>query len=242
MIWGSFGTVHFLSLAFAVVLLVGLYFLAKHLPARACDALFIVLSFSGIAAILFNLLAWGSPLEYLPLHLCSLNALILPVAVITKSERLGNILLLWSLGALFALVANFAMAETPLLSWTFVFYYFPHVLEFGIPLLFLKLGKWKVSAKHIPLTIAVTMVVYTLIHLVNVFLNGYAETNGILNSAGELLQVNYMFSITPENPLLALFWSVIPHSYWYMFLAVPVIALYLGFLCGIAHLFRRKSK
>ena len=41
-----------------------------------------ILSFSGIAAIIFNLVTWGSPYEYLPLHLCSLTAMVLPVVVI----------------------------------------------------------------------------------------------------------------------------------------------------------------
>ena len=240
MTWGSFGTVHLVSLAFAALLLVGLYFLLRRMPPRAAHILLSILSFLGIAAILYNLLAWGSPLEYLPLHLCSLNALVLPAAVITRSERLGNLLLLWSLGALFALIANFAMAEAVIPSWTFAFYYFPHILEFGIPLLLLKLGRLKVSVRHIPFTIVVTMAAYTLIHLINVSLNGYAALNGLLNSAGTLLQVNYMFSVTPENPLLTFFWSIIPYPYWYMYMAVPIIALYLALLCGIARLVRRK--
>lgn len=53
-------------------------------------------------------MVWGSPYEYLPLHLCSLTALVLPVAVFTT---LGNLLLLWLLGAVMALVVNTAQAN-----------------------------------------------------------------------------------------------------------------------------------
>jgi len=91
-------------------------------------------------AMVFNLVNWGSPLEYLPLHLCSLNALVLPFAVFTRNKTLGNLLLLWSLGALAAVVVNTAQADFEVFSATFCFYFFPHVLEFGIPILLFKLG------------------------------------------------------------------------------------------------------
>ena len=50
----------------------------------------------------------------------------------------------------------------------------------------------------------------------------------MINSSGEaLLQVNYMYSVTPEFPLLALFYQVIPLEYWYMYMVVPIVAVYL---------------
>ena len=36
-----------------------------------------------------------------------------------------------------------------------------------------------------------------------------------------------MYSIAPENPLLAAFYRVIPYRYWYMYLVVPILAVYL---------------
>jgi len=36
-----------------------------------------------------------------------------------------------------------------------------------------------------------------------------------------------MYSITPEFPLLALFYQVIPCEYWYMYMVVPIVAVYL---------------
>jgi NADH:ubiquinone oxidoreductase subunit 6 (subunit J) len=58
-------------------------------------------------------------------------------------------------------------------------------------------------------------------------LNGYCAANQLLNSAGEIITVNYMYSLVPENPLLALFYSIIPHSYWYMYLIFPIVGVYL---------------
>ena len=65
----------------------------------------------------------------------------------------------------------------------------------------------------------------------NIKLATYASRcieNEILDWAGNVIQVNYMYSIFPENPVLQLFYNLVPHPYWYMFLCIPVIVLYLA--------------
>lgn len=219
--WGTFTLTHIATLLAAIGIVVGLYFFLKNRSRKAQTLILGVLSFSGIAAIIYNLVMWGTPLEYLPLHLCSLNALLLPVAVFTRNKTLSNLLLLWSLGALVALVMNYDMAEAKLLDGPFCFYYFPHVLEFGIPILLFRLGLVEKDPKCIGSTLLITMVSYTLIHFVNVGLNNWFAANG------SEVMVNYMFSVIPSNPLLALFYRLIPYAYWYMYLIVPVVAVYL---------------
>ncbi len=225
--WGSFGPVHIATLILGAAIIIGLYFALRRASRKVQTAVLGVLSFSGIAAILFNLLAWNSPIEYLPLHLCSINAILLPIAVFTRSKTVGNMLLVWCLGALAALVVNMAQAEYELLSWTFVFYYFPHVLEFGIPVLLFKLGLVEKDPKCILSTLGLTMAIYTAVHFINLGINAWCAANQILDYAGNLIQVNYMYSILPENPLLVLFKQVIPYDYWYMYMIVPILAVYL---------------
>lgn len=188
--WGSFGLVHIATLIFAAAMILGLYMLLRRASGKMQTLVLGVLSFSGIAAIVFNLVTWGSPLEYLPLHLCSINALLLPIVVFTRNKTLGNMLLVWCLGALAALVVNMAQAEYELTSWTFVFYYFPHVLEFGIPVLLFKLGLVEKHPKYILSTLALTMVIYTGVHFVNLGINAYCEANQILDYAGNVIRVN----------------------------------------------------
>ena len=225
--WGSFGPVHLASLALAAIALVGLYFALKKASRTVQTIVLGVLSFSGIAAIIFNLVTWDSPLEYLPLHLCSLNAMVLPIAVLTRNKTLSNLLLVWSLGALAAIVVNTAQAEYELFSNVFCFYFFPHVLEFCIPILLFKLGLVEKDPKCILSTLGITIVVYTAIHLFNVWLNGYCAANQILDWEGNVVTVNYMYSLVPENPVFQLFWQFIPHPYWYMYLVFPIVAVYL---------------
>lgn len=225
--WGSYGPIHLLSLAFAAAAVIGLYFILKNRSMMVKTIVLGILSFSGIAAIIFNLVDWNSPLEYLPLHLCSINALLLPIVVFTRNKQLGNLLLVWCLGALAALVVNQAQADFVVFSATFNFYFFPHVLEFGIPILLFKLKLVELDYKCIGSTLLLTILIYTGIHLCNVGLNAYCEANQILNSAGEVIKVNYMYSMVPENPLLALFYQWVPYEYWYLYLIFPIVLVYL---------------
>ena len=228
MTWGFLSSAHIISLILAVGIITLLYFILKNKSDRVKTIVLGILSFSGIAAIIYNLVAWNSPLEYLPLHLCSLNAMVLPFAVFTRKKVLNNLLLLWSIGALFALIINVSVSEAEILSWTFVFYYFPHVFELGIPILMFLLKLAKKDVKCIISTVVITMTVYTLIHFVNLWINSYAIKNNIVDLAGNVIKVNYMYSIYPDNPLLNLFYSIIPYQYWYMYLTMVVIVIYLG--------------
>lgn len=241
---GFLSTAHILSLVFAVGIITALYFLLRKAKRGVQIAVLGILSFSGIAAIIFNLVHWNSPLEYLPFHLCFLNAMVLPFAVFSRNKTLNNLLLLWSLGALVALVVNTSVAAAEICSWTFVFYYFPHVLEFGIPILMFLLKLVKKDVKCIATTLGITMVSYTVIHFINLWINSYAAANNVLDWAGNVIKVNYMYSIYPDNPLLALFYQIIPHAYWYMYLVVVVIAVYLVFvyLNDIIKLIKGKKK
>lgn len=226
--WGFFGPVHIASLVIAVLMIVWLHFALRNRSEKTKVTVLGILSFAGIIAVIWNLVKWGSPIEYLPLHLCALNAMVLPVAVFTRNKTLGNLLLVWALGALAAVVVNNAQAEYELLSWTFVMYYFPHVLEFGIPVLLFSLGLVEKHPKYIPSTLGITMGTFTLIHFANLAINAYCLKHNLLDWAGEVIQVNYMYSLVPENPVFDLCWSILPVPYWYLYFIIPILAVYLG--------------
>lgn len=227
MLWGSFGIVHILSLLLSAGIIVGLYFALRKASDKAQTITLGILSFSGISAVLYNLIRWGSPLEYLPFHLCSLNALVLPFAVFTKNKVLNNLLLLWALGAVFALVVNMAQAEYEVFSWTFFFYYVPHTLEVGVPLLMFLLKRTKKDLRCISWTILITLGALVVIHFINLGINRYCMENNVVDWKGDIVQVNYMYTIRPENPILQLFYNIIPVKLLYMVLCVPVALAYL---------------
>lgn len=219
--WGFMTPAHIATLVLAAAILMGLYCFLKNKTAKTQTRVLFAFSLTGIAAIVYNLLRWNSPLEYLPLHLCSVNAMLLPAAVLTRNKTLGNLLLVWCLGALAALIANFEMAETELFGEAFVFYYFPHVFEFGIPVLLFKLKLVEKNRHCIGSTMAITMGIYTAVHVTNVAINHWCA------AVGNGIRVNYMFSIEPTNPLVALFHRIIPYEYWHMYMVLPIVAVYL---------------
>ena len=227
MVWGNWGIVHILSILLAALIIVGIYYAIRKLSPARMTIVLGILSFAGIAAIIYNLVASGAPYQNLPLHLCSINAMLLPIVVFSKNKTLGNLLLVWSLGALLSIIFNDAAMNIKLFSWKFFFYYFPHVIEFGIPVILFKTGLIKKDFRCIPSTLGITFVIYTAVHFINVNLNAYFLEKGIQNIYGGVLQVNYMFSIRPDNVLLDIFYKIVPHSYWYMLLALPIIAVYL---------------
>lgn len=237
--WGFFGPVHIASLILAMAIIVGLYFLLKRRSKKTQLITLGILSFSGVFAIVYNLLTHENPIYYLPLHLCSLNAMALPFAVLTRNKTVCNLLLVWSLGALIALVLNFAMVNVELLSDDFAVYYFPHIMEFGIPILLFKLGLAKKDPKCIVSTVSISMAAYTLAHFVNTFINN----GNFLDSDGDKVFINYMFSVnSQENALTAFFYQIIPVEYWYMYMAVPVLVIYLCIVYLPQFLAARKAR
>ena len=228
LLWGApFQTVHLITLAIAAALIVGVYFLLKCLPKRARYYTILALSCSGLVAIVYNLVAWGSPLEYLPFHMCSIAAILLPIAVLTKNKYVGNLLLVWCLGSILALVFNDAQAGYEIPSAAFFIYYVPHVFEFAVVIYLFAFGYIKKDYKCIPVTVGLTVAIYTVVHLINVALNHYCAANNIVDWAGEVLTFNYMFSMMPTTSIFDLFWNIIPYPYWYMYGAVVILVVYL---------------
>ncbi len=242
--WGIFSIAHFISWPIAAIIIFALYFLIKNRSEKTQRIVLGILSFSGISAIIYNLVAWNSPLEYLPFHLCSINAILLPIAIFTKNKTIGNMLVLWCLGALAAVMLNFYADEaSDLYNPTFWFFYLPHVLEFGIPIIAFKLGIIKLDYKTIPRTLILTAAIYTVIHFINLGLIAYVKAKNLVDYAGNLLHINYMYSMQHEGfPLLSTFWNIIPHSYFYMFLVFPIIFIYLTIIYFPQILREKKAK
>ena len=111
------------------------------------------------------------------------------------------------------------------LIWNSSYFYIDN--RSGIPILMFKLGLVKKEVRYIGSTMGITLGVYTLIHFINVNLNEYFIDAQITNASGEIIKVNYMYSVRPEIPLLELFWSFIPYEYWYMLPVLLVILIYL---------------
>jgi len=244
MLWGSYGLVHIITLIISACMILGIYFILRNRSEKTKVVVLFILSLSGLAAIIFNLVTWGTPLEYLPFHMCSITALILPIAILTRSKIFSNLLLFWCLGAAMAIICNQGQANYVIPSATFFFYYIPHTLEFGIPILMFALKIVKKDVRCIASTVVLTMAIYTVVHFINLALNSYCVANAVTNPSGEIVQVNYMYSLFAPVPLMQAMYNLIPHSYWYMYVVVPFVVIYLGivYLPEIIALIKSRKK
>ena len=227
MLWGTFTLAHIISLLIAIVLNFVIFTILKNKNDKIKTLVLLCLSSFGILAIIFNLIAWNSPIEYLPFHMCNINALLIPIALITKNKKIGNLLLLWSVGALIALIVNHSAANFELLSITFLQYYLSHTFEFGIPILIFALKLIPLDAKTIPSTLLISLCILIVVHFINLGLNKYIEIIDLRDWKGDLIVVNYMFTIKPDNPALQFFYDLIPIPFLYVLPIFPIFTIYL---------------
>lgn len=230
MVWGTFTLTHIITLFISAGTIIGIYYALKNRGEKTKTITLFILSLVGISGTVFNLVYWDSPIEYLPFHMCSINAILLPFTVLSKSKVMGNLTLIWSLGAALALIFNYGQAHYTLDYITFYFFYIPHTVEFAIPVLLIALKMIKFDIKNIFSTSIITAAIYTAVHLINLAINDYCIDNNLVDWEGNVIQVNYMYSLGGEgNLILETFRKIIPYDYWYMYLAFPLIAVYLFF-------------
>ena len=241
MVWGTFSIAHIISLFVAALLNIITYLILKNKNEKTKIIVLLCLSSFGILAIIFNLIAWNSPLEYLPFHKCNINAILIPFAIISKNKKLGNLLLLFSIGGLIALLVNHQAQNFKLLSITFLQYYLSHTFEFGIPILIFALKIIPLDVKTIPTTLSISLAILVIVHIINLFLNRYIEIKNIRDYKGDLIVVNYMFTIKPDNPDLEFFYNLIPVPLLYLIPIIPIFGLYL-YLIYLIKIIKEKRK
>lgn len=232
MVWGTFTVQHIISLAVIVLFAAFLCFILKHIPNKAKTAVLFAVSLFGVAAVIYDIFRWGQPLLYLPLHLCSLNALLIPIAVLTKNKVLSHLTLVWSLGAALVLIVNTGQAHYEMFSEAFWVFYICHTVDVTVPALLFFSGSVKFDIKKTPAVIGTTMAAYTGVHFANLAINKYLiESASMISSYArfrKIPQVNYMYSLGDEgNAVFALFRKIIPLDYWHMYLIAPIIAVFL---------------
>ena len=247
MVWGTFTIQHIVSLSAILIFAVSLYFVLAHIPDKAKTAVLFAVSLFGAAAVIYDLFRWGQPLLYLPLHLCSLNALLIPIAVLTKNKVLSHLTLVWSLGAALVLIVNTGQAHYEMFSEAFWIFYICHTVDVTVPALLFLSGLVKFNIKKAPAVIGATMAAYTAVHFANLAINKHLlESAAMVSSysrARKIPQVNYMYSLGDEgNAVFALFRKIIPLDYWHMYLIAPIIAAFLFTVHFIIKLKNKKIK
>ncbi len=189
------------------VTLIG-FFLYKYALSRDAD-------FNVITAELGGFNWWGE----LPLQLCNINLLLIPVAVLTgRRPLLSFCFFIGPLGALMALVMpSTGFDGYSLLLPRMIGYYGTHFVVLIAALAIGTFGLYRPKLGDLPLMVLTVFVVALVIF-------GF---NMLLRAAGLHPRANYFFSVETEgNPLLELFRRWIPCPFLYLLPSIVILGLY----------------
>ncbi len=207
-----------------VLTLIG-FFLYKY-------ALFTDADYDVITAGMGGFNWWGE----LPLHLCNINMILIPVAVLTNKRPLMCFCFFaGSLGAMMALAmpSNGFDGYSLLLPRMLGFYgtHFMIVIE---ALSIVTLGLYKPRFRDIPMTLVTIVCIALVIFGINM----------LLRWSGLHPKANYFYSVETEgNFVLELFYKLLPYPFLYLLPCSLVLAAYMSvIIAGFALADRLKKK
>lgn len=169
---------------------------------------------------------WGE----LPLHLCNVNMIMIPIAVILdRRELLAFCFFVGPLGALMALsMPGPEFQNASILLPRMIGYYGTHFLIVIEGLAIVTFGLYRPRFKDIPRTVLTILLVSFAVFMINMIM----RWTGIYDRA------NYFFSVETEgNFILEIFHKWLPYPFLYLLPCTIILAAYmaiinLGFLIG----------
>ena len=174
---------------------------------------------------------WGE----LPLQLCNINLILIPIAVLTNRRALMSFaFFVGPLGALMALVMpGTGFDGYSILLPRMLGYYGTHFMVIIEALALAVFGLYRPRFRDLPGTIAALLVVSLAVF-------GF---NMLLRTTGLHPKANYFFSVETEgNPVLDLFYSRIPYPWLYELPSILILLPYMLIItAGFAPLGRREG-
>ena len=219
-----FGTFHILTLVSAIALPILLYLILRKSSDKTKRIVLGFFSFINVSLLIYEIFREGTILNDLPLHMCSITGLLVPVLLLTKNKRLGNMLILWCVGAFGALIFSFETEKMTTENPAVWVYYLTHLFQFALPVAIMALKIVELDYKTIPSTLLLTVLIYTIVHLINLTL-----TEIFIVYFNKKVWINYMFSMfyDPNNVFLNFLWNLLPYRYFYMYTILPAVLLFL---------------
>ena len=160
---------------------------------------------------------WGE----LPLHMCNVNMLIIPIAVWRKNRALMSFsFYTGTLGATMALLMpSMGFAGYPIFMPRMIGFWGTHFMVLIEAIAIVAYGLYRPRFKDIPKTILTVVIVTFCIFLIDVFI----RTTGLNPRA------NYFFAMETEgNPVLEIFHRLIPIPFIY---EIPCLLIMAPYMC-----------
>ena len=160
---------------------------------------------------------WGE----LPLQLCNINMILIPIAVATKNRGLMSFcFFVGPLGALLALVMpGNGFDGYSILMPRMLGYYGTHFMVMIEGLALAAFGLYRPQFRDLPKTVLAILLITFAVFCINMLL----RTTGLHPKA------NYFFSVETEgNPVLEIFHHLIPYPFLYLLPGVLVLVVYMA--------------
>jgi len=163
----------------------------------------------------------------LPLHLCNINTILIPIAVLTRKRFLeGFCFFLAPLGAAMALMMpSVGFSGYSILLPRMLGFYFTHFMVFFGGIAMWSFGIYKPTFREIPRIVLASFCLTLCIFCINL----------ILRATGLNPHANYFYCVETEgNAILALFHSWLPYPFLY---TLPCLLILLPYMLLIVALF-----
>ena len=173
---------------------------------------------------------WGE----LPLQLCNINMILIPIAVLTNRRALMSFcFFVGPLGALMALVMpGMGFDGYPILLPRMLGYYGTHFMIIIEALALAVFGLYRPRFRDLPGTVLALVLISLAVFGFNVF----------LRATGLHPKANYFFSMETEgNPVLDLFYSRIPYPWLYELPSILILLPYMFLITAPFALADRKK-
>ena len=162
---------------------------------------------------------WGE----LPLNLCNINMILIPIAVRRNSRPLKSFCFFaGALGALMALMMPSAgFSGYSILMPRMVGFFFTHFMVFIEALAIVTFGLYRPTFRDMPMTLVAILLISIAVFGISMLL----RVTGLFDKA------NYFFSVETEgNPVLELFHSWLPYPYLYLLPCYLVLCPYMALI------------
>ncbi|MBO4235524.1 MAG: YwaF family protein [Firmicutes bacterium] len=173
--------------------------------------------------------------QELPLHLCNIHMILMPIAVATnKRSLLSFSFFVAPLGALMALLMpTLGFSGYSILIPRILGFYGTHVMVIVEALALYTLGFYKPEYKDIPQAALITTIVATVVFGINL----------VLKFLKLCPNPNYFFLMQTEgNPILELFYKYIPYPFLYALPCLIILAVYMLIVTFVIRKFVMKNK
>lgn len=153
----------------------------------------------------------------LPLHLCNLNIILMPIAIVVKKKFLFcYVFFTASLGSFFALIAPFPpFSNCPIYIPTTFGFVWTHFNLMIISVLYITLGYYKPRLRDSYKIILTFVVVSVSIHLINLLFNKL------------VYPTNFFYTMGTENiGLLDVFYKLIPYRFFYLIFGLLILTVF----------------